>query len=305
MLFPVDILNLVKSKCVELFWMDFGGFAEVMIRISIVVPIWNRVEYLFGCLDSIPTANDVEIIVVDDGSDVDVEKVCRCRSDYDRLRFIRQEHQGVLAARRYGCQEAIGEYVWFVDSDDEIKKIPDIPNADLVRYKQDYGWMCIGDKIYRRELALKAFDEIGDLRLRQCEDGIFYLAALQHASNIVESDEAIYRYIQRNDSTTHKFNPSIISERESLVDWIVRVKKDVRRDVLSKEAFVCIACDLCRWPLTWRQLKDMCHSLVASKLVEDGLSAIREDAYARKMMFAMRHPALVLIYRCVKHREGR
>ena len=272
-------------------------------QLSIVIPIWNRQQYLLGCIESIPKARDVEIIVVDDGSDMDIERACRCAPQYEGVRFYRQEHKGVLAARRYGCEMACGEYVWFVDSDDEVKTIPRIPQADVIRFRQEYGWMCIGDKIYRREVAIKAFDEIGDFKLRQYEDGIFYLAALQHASSVVESDEAIYRYVPRRDSASHKFNPSIISERELLIDWIVRVEKDVRRDVLSKEAFVCIACALCRWSLTWRQLKVMSHSLIASKLVADGMSAIREDAYARKMMFAMRHPVLVFIYRCVKHKD--
>ena len=274
-------------------------------QLSIVIPIWNRQQYLLGCIESIPKSPDVEIIVVDDGSDMDIESMCRHIPQYERVRFCRQEHQGVLAARRHGCEKARGEYVWFVDSDDEVKTIPPIPRADLIRFRQEYGWMCVGDKIYRREVALKAFDEIGDLRLRQCEDGVFYLAALKYATNVVDSDVAIYRYVQRNDSATHIFNPNIILERELLVDWFVKVRKDVRRDVLSKEGFVYIACSLCRWSLTWRQLKDMCHSLMVSRLVKDGVNAIREDAYAKKMMFAMRHPVLVLIYRCVKHREGR
>jgi hypothetical protein len=210
----------------------------------------------------------------------------------------------VLAARRKGCEIATGEYVWFVDSDDEIKQIPNIPRVDLVQYKQEYGWMCIGDKIYKREVALKAFDEIGDLELKECEDGIFYLAALKHASSIAESNEAIYRYIHRKDSATHKFNPKVISERELLVDWAVDVRKDVRRDLLSKESFLYIACSFCRLPLTWKQLKFMCHSLIASRLVKDGMEAILEDDYARRMMFAIRHPILVFIYRCFKYKGG-
>ena len=280
--------------------MDFGGFAEVMIRISIVVPIWNRVEYLFGCLDSIPTAHDVEIIVVDDGSDVDVEKVCRCRPDYDRLRFIRQEHQGVLAARRHGCEKARGEYVWFVDSDDEVKAIPHIPKADMIRYKQNYGWMCIGDKIYRRELALRVFDEIGDLKLNHCEDGIFYLIAKKKAATIIDSDESIYRYVHRGDSASGRFNPNVISERELLVDWCVKLDEHADRSMLSKDAFVAIACSLCKWPSTWKQLEQTCRSLIKSRLSADGMDEIQNDSYAKKMLFAMRHPLCVLIYRLLK-----
>lgn len=277
----------------------------VDVRLSIVIPIWNRVEYLFGCLDSIPTAHDVEIIVVDDGSDVDIEKVCRCRPDYDRLRFIRQEHQGVLAARRLGCEKAHGEYVWFVDSDDEVKAIPHIPKADLIRYKQNYGWMCIGDKIYRRELALSVFQEIGELKLSHCEDGIFYLVAAKKASIIIDSAESIYRYVHRDDSTSNRFNPNVISERELLVDWHVKLDEHADRSMLSKDAFVAIACSLCKWPLTWNQLKQTCRLLVKSRLLADGMDMIQKDPYAKKILFAMRHPILVLIYRCVKHREGR
>ena len=277
-----------------------NGVIGVEVRLSIVIPIWNRVEYLFGCLDSIPTVEGVEVVVVDDGSDVDIETVCRQRQDYGRLRFIRQEHKGVLTARRHGCEKATGEYVWFVDSDDEVRSIPYIPKVDMIRYKQNYGWMCIGDKIYRRELALEAFKEMGDLKLNHCEDGIFYLIAAKKASTIIDSDESIYRYVRRGDSVSNRFNPNIISERELLIDWCAKLDEHADRSMLSKDAFVAIACSLCKWPSTWSQLKQTCRSLVKSRLLADGMNLIQKDPYAKKMLFAVRHPLCVQLYRFLK-----
>ena len=257
-------------------------------------------QFIIGCLNSIPNVSDIEIIVVDDGSDIDVQQACGRFPGFERVQFVRQQHQGVLAARRYGCEIAEGEYVWFVDSDDEVKTIPYIPRADLIRFRQEYGWMCVGDKIYRREVALKAFDEIGDLKLKQCEDGIFYLAALKHASSVVESDESIYTYVHRGDSASMRFNPDAISERELLVDWRVKIENCAGRNLFSKEAFVTIVCSLCKWHLTWSELKGFCHSLMESRLLADGKDAILEDSYARKMLFSVRHPIMIFIYRFLR-----
>lgn len=93
--------------------------------ISVVIPVYNsKTEDLSRCLQSIvnQTACDHEIIVVDDGS---TDEVC-CRylamlpAQDPHIRVIRQENKGVSAARNTGIEETVGEYVAFVDSDDEI-----------------------------------------------------------------------------------------------------------------------------------------------------------------------------------------
>ncbi len=95
------------------------------MRLSVVVPVYNVADYLCQCIDSI-LANDFEdyeIILVDDGA---TDGVCPELCDRyamehpDRVRVIHQENQGLGGARNTGLQAALGDYVFFVDSDDYI-----------------------------------------------------------------------------------------------------------------------------------------------------------------------------------------
>ena len=94
-----------------------------IMQISVVVPVYNVSKYLPTCLDSIvnQTYEDLDIIVVDDGSTDDCPRICDEYGQRDtRIRVIHQSNQGLSKARNTGLSLAKGEYVWFVDSDDWI-----------------------------------------------------------------------------------------------------------------------------------------------------------------------------------------
>lgn len=92
--------------------------------ISVIVPIYNRTEYLHKCIESIlgQTYRDLEIILVDDGSTYLCGKVCDEYADQDnRIRVIHKENGGSTSARKAGLEIADGEFVGFVDGDDWIE----------------------------------------------------------------------------------------------------------------------------------------------------------------------------------------
>lgn len=92
-----------------------------MIRLSIIVPVYNVEAYIATCLDSILSysGSEIEVIAVVDGSKDGSEKILREYGKKDtRLRIITQENQGVSAARNKGMEAANGEYLTFVDADD-------------------------------------------------------------------------------------------------------------------------------------------------------------------------------------------
>lgn len=94
------------------------------ITISVIVPVFNLQDYIERCLFSISnqTFTDLEIIVVNDGSVDDTEKIVRNYMKKDlRVRLISQENKGVSFARLKGVQEAKGNFVGFVDGDDVIE----------------------------------------------------------------------------------------------------------------------------------------------------------------------------------------
>ncbi len=90
--------------------------------ISIILPVYNVERYLPQCLDSLvnQTLEEIEIIAVNDGSlDHSLEILHDYAGQYpDKLKVFSTENRGVSHARNYGYQQACGEYVWFVDSDD-------------------------------------------------------------------------------------------------------------------------------------------------------------------------------------------
>lgn len=93
--------------------------------LSIIVPIYNTEEYLKECIESIlnQTYPDIELILVDDGSDDNSVYVCNEYTSKDsRVKLIKKSHEGTFSARRAGVLHATGKYVTFVDSDDFVKK---------------------------------------------------------------------------------------------------------------------------------------------------------------------------------------
>lgn len=91
--------------------------------ISVIVPVYNVAEDLPRCLDSILRQNypNIEIIAVDDGStDHSGEILDQYAGKHPGIRAIHKENGGVTSARLRGVQEASGEWIGFVDGDDEI-----------------------------------------------------------------------------------------------------------------------------------------------------------------------------------------
>ena len=93
--------------------------------VSIVVPIYNVEDYIRECIDSIinQTYNNLEIILVDDGSPDSCPIICDQYASLDpRVKVIHKENGGLSSARNAGIEVASGEWIVFVDSDDYINK---------------------------------------------------------------------------------------------------------------------------------------------------------------------------------------
>jgi len=175
-----------------------------MPAVSIVVPTYNRAERLGETLRSVfnQTCQDFELIVVDDGSTDDTQKVV---NSFPRVQYIsKQENHGVSRARNEGLALAKGRYICFLDSDDlwdekklqiQVQWMGDNPNCQVcytdeiwirkgVRVNQMNKHRKYSGDIFRHCLPLcivspssamlraELFDEIGnfDESLPACED---------------------------------------------------------------------------------------------------------------------------------------
>ena len=145
------------------------------MNISVVIPSYNRKDFLKRSIDSAinQTKKPLEIIVVDDGSTDGTEAMIK--SDYDFVKFIKQKNKGVSAARNIGIEVSIGEWICFLDSDDEWKK--DKLEKQIIAMKSNQGykffhsneiWIKNGIRINQKKKHKKYGGDIFDKCLDIC-----------------------------------------------------------------------------------------------------------------------------------------
>lgn len=114
--------------------------------LSVVVPVFNGEKYIKECIESIrkQTYQNLEIIIVNDGSTDRTEEICeRIALEDDRIILVFQENAGVIAARTRGVEIASGEYIAFVDADDYISERM---YEKLINYMPEYDVAICGIK---------------------------------------------------------------------------------------------------------------------------------------------------------------
>jgi len=116
---------------------------NIGINISVIVPIYNAERYLSRCIDSLVNQKEIqlEIILVDDGSTDNSGHICdNYKKIHKNITVIHKKNEGVAKARNDGLNIANGDYVIFVDSDDEVPECAYIrmweevqkTNADII-----------------------------------------------------------------------------------------------------------------------------------------------------------------------------
>ena len=217
-----------------------------MIKFSVIVPIYNVEEYIEECVSSVlrQTYSNFELILVNDASpDSSLEIITRLSKRDDRIIVInKKENEGVALARSTGLSQAVGNFVLYLDGDDQLvpealeilsKKIQ-YNNPDIVIYPKikecngekyvkpyfyeetlfsdnkkelldgflRYGYFIIGFAAVRRELALK-YDIADELRsIWIGEDLLQSLPLLTYAQSILYITEGIYIITYNPNSVT-------------------------------------------------------------------------------------------------------
>ena len=236
--------------------------------ISIIVPVYNVEKYLSRCLDSIlaQTYTDYELILVDDGStDTSGALVDEYALKDSRIRAFHGENKGLSGARNRGLDNAKGEYICFVDSDDWIeptylKELYDLiedRQADLAicGYKKNNGDICIiqpDEENVTEETGVDAIDNLygagclqyivawNKLYKKELFDGVRFPMGMIHedevictqilvrAGKVVRTDRILYNYRVNNDA-------SIMSVGYSLKRLDIIKAIEIRMDLYRKE----------------------------------------------------------------------
>ena len=89
--------------------------------VSIIIPSWNTAAYVGEAVDSAlaQTYPNIEIIVVDDGSTDNTKELLQPYADAGKIHYVYQANKGLAGARNTGIRMAKGEYIAFLDDDDE------------------------------------------------------------------------------------------------------------------------------------------------------------------------------------------
>ncbi|MDO5329379.1 MAG: glycosyltransferase family 2 protein [Coriobacteriia bacterium] len=197
--------------------------------ISIIIPVYNSEKYITKCIDSIlaQTYKNFEIILVNDGSvDGSLKILNDYKHKYNNIKIYEQKNQGANSARKNGLDHSKGNYVTFIDSDDEIEtdylekfvealdKNTEVVICGFKRIKNDSIVSCtipsdclwselkytaICSKFYKKEILEKAIFynyKIG-------EDLLITIPCLSNTKNIKFINSAGYLYRIVETSTTN------------------------------------------------------------------------------------------------------
>jgi len=216
-------------------------------KISVIVPAYNLAPWISNCLDSIlaQTHENLEVIVVDDGSQDDTYAVIREYANKDsRVKAIHKENGGVTSARLRGIQEATGDWIGFIDGDDEIEPQmyarllenahahgADISHCGYQRNFPDGGMEyhyntgkihcqdrltglrdLLEERLVEPGLCSKLYrrslfhdlEENMDISIKNNEDMLMNYYLFSEAACSVYEDVCPYHYILRSDSASHR-----------------------------------------------------------------------------------------------------
>lgn len=237
-----------------------------MKKVSIIIPVWGVEKYISKCLDSLvnQTLEDIEIIVVNDGSPDNSQKIIDeyVKKYPDKVKSYIKENGGQGSARNYGLEVSTGEYIGFVDSDDFVeldmfekmynkakqdksdivvcgsynvsedysKKEKDVfvTNYDTDLENVIFGKMAVWNKIYKRNIIID--NKITFKEKVWYEDLAFTLKAIINSSKFSFIGEPLYDYLIRQGSTMNNSNVErnleILQAFDDVLDYIYKNNKE-------------------------------------------------------------------------------
>lgn len=265
--------------------------------ISVVIPAYNCKDTLKTTVRSIlkQTYSDYEILIINDGSTDETEKIALelCKED-SRIKVISKANNGVSSARNCGIDEAVGENICFVDSDDTVEPkylesliinagdgaVPcvgyvineneqprqkaDIGKEYIIKNKLDEDFFtgklrhsvafAVWNKLYSTEVL-----RINNIRfceeLRMGEDMLFVLQYLFRSKKIAYSNEPVYHYNIRQSSAVRSAQEDILSQYELLLTHLKELKSEGFK--ISYDSLSCWSLESLSYVVSNRYLREL------------------------------------------------
>ena len=237
--------------------------------ISVIVPIYNTKQYLEKCIESIraQTYKDLEILLIDDGSTDGSSEICDYYAKEDaRIKVIHKPNGGLSSARNRGIDEARGDYIGFVDSDDDIE--PEMfetlynlitqfdtdisacrsnflqsyedkkscideryPEVEVICTKEACNKLLLktgcSDAIWDKLFRASLFDEIRMIEGMIYEDQEVVIRLFAKANTIVLTNKRLHNYYRRPGSESIT-QGKITEKRHDLLEARIRMHKTIK-----------------------------------------------------------------------------
>ena len=241
------------------------------LKISIIIPAYNAADTIEECINSIESQDydNLEIIIVNDGSKDDTKIICeKLKLKYKNIVLISKENGGVSSARNIGISVATGDYIIFVDADDEISQnfisngvlhLMDANNDELIGCSY-YSVSKNNKKCKIRDFTIDKESFLEDLvtakisgyswgyffnknklndilfneKIGFMEDTLFLINYCQKVHNIKYFKDLIYIYNNFSESITRrkKINIKNILSIDYVIDYLDKFSNEVHHNAL-------------------------------------------------------------------------
>ena len=270
------------------------------MKYSVIIPVYNAARTLRRCLDSLvdQSFDDYELLLINDGSTDGSDAICREYANaYPCIRYFLKENGGVSSARNLGLEQAKGEYILFVDSDDYVAETyfetinravsethPDLlifgaestgmgekkwimgayreaEESNIARRiaeaMQQYLFSSLWNKVFKRE-TIERFHLRFENGLAIGEDQLFIFTYAMHIKSLASVEEILY-FVDTSDqgSLSRKARPYLT---EQLMEVNRRMYAAYRAAEHSPEAARCYEAAL-SW-MTYRSAYSSCKELL-------------------------------------------
>ena len=226
------------------------------MRVSVLIPCYNYGRYLPEALESVraQTFTDYEIIVADDGSEDETRSICEGCED---VRYLPLPHGGVSAARNAAIQAAKGEFIAFLDADDQwrpeklqlqveymdahpevsllycrYENYTDLPEQDMSSQREELLGRVINDSMVTALIRRELFERYGlfDTALPFAEDTEWlYRVRLTRPECIAHLDQVLYRRRVHTDNLTLSHEDFHFDQVKPIIAQAVRNLKRNRK----------------------------------------------------------------------------
>lgn len=276
-----------------------------MKDISIIIPAYNAEKSIKKCINSVikQTKEELEIIVINDGSTDNTEKVIKEIKD-ERIKYIKQKNHGIGYTRNLGIKKSNSKYIMFLDSDDFLddeacellfkiidknkldmlvfdhkkvinkeiikEKIEDFPNTSLKEMPELLNIINLGpcNKIYKTSLIKdNNIKFVEDLKY---EDVPFVIKTLKYSKKIGKLNEYLYYYVINSNSET-----TVRDERCFDIFKIIEIiRKELKDENLKEELDKLTVRIITNYTIQQRYQKD---KKIANKFIDKAFNYLQKE----------------------------